>query len=111
MFHEKRIVVVMPAYNAARTIEMTYREIPLDLVDEVDDIYILGTAKSRAAPTTSEHLCVEHRAERRPRHEEGLNSGKVHSHDAEVHTDQDFDLTCTEAVIDFTPLVLAEPVP
>ncbi len=25
----------MPAYNAARTLEQTYREIPLDLVDEV----------------------------------------------------------------------------
>jgi glycosyltransferase involved in cell wall biosynthesis len=25
----------MPAYNAARTIEQTYREIPLDLVDAV----------------------------------------------------------------------------
>ncbi len=35
MFHGKKIVVVMPAYNAARTLEMTYREIPLDLVDEV----------------------------------------------------------------------------
>jgi glycosyltransferase involved in cell wall biosynthesis len=35
LFHGKRIVVVMPAYNAARTIERTYREIPLDLVDEV----------------------------------------------------------------------------
>jgi glycosyltransferase involved in cell wall biosynthesis len=35
VFHGKRIVVVMPAYNAARTIEKTYREIPLDLVDDV----------------------------------------------------------------------------
>jgi glycosyltransferase involved in cell wall biosynthesis len=35
MFHGKKIVVVMPAYNAARTIEQTFREIPLDLVDEV----------------------------------------------------------------------------
>ncbi len=35
MFHGKKIVVVMPAYNAARTIERTYREIPLDLVDDV----------------------------------------------------------------------------
>jgi glycosyltransferase involved in cell wall biosynthesis len=35
VFHGKKIVVVMPAYNAARTIELTYREIPLDLVDEV----------------------------------------------------------------------------
>ena len=35
MFHGKKIVVVMPAYNAARTLEQTYREIPLDLVDDV----------------------------------------------------------------------------
>src|SRR5499426_2041906 len=35
VFHGKRIVVVMQAYNAARTIERTYREIPLDLVDDV----------------------------------------------------------------------------
>jgi len=35
LFHGNKIVVVMPAYNAAKTIEMTYREIPLDLVDEV----------------------------------------------------------------------------
>jgi len=35
LFHGKKIVVVMPAYNAARTIEQTYQEIPLDLVDEV----------------------------------------------------------------------------
>ncbi|MCH2185944.1 glycosyltransferase family 2 protein [Myxococcota bacterium] len=35
MFHGKKIVVVMPAYNAERTLEKTYREIPLDLVDEV----------------------------------------------------------------------------
>jgi glycosyltransferase involved in cell wall biosynthesis len=35
MLHEKKIVVVMPAYNAAKTLEMTYNEIPLDVVDEV----------------------------------------------------------------------------
>jgi len=35
MFHGKKIVVVMPAYNAEKTIERTYREIPLDIVDEV----------------------------------------------------------------------------
>ena len=35
MFHGKRVIVVMPAYNAAQTIEKTFREIPLDLVDEV----------------------------------------------------------------------------
>jgi glycosyltransferase involved in cell wall biosynthesis len=35
VFLGKKIVVVMPAYNAAKTIERTYAEIPLDLVDEV----------------------------------------------------------------------------
>ena len=35
MLNNQRIIVVMPAYNAARTIEQTYREIPFDVVDEV----------------------------------------------------------------------------
>jgi glycosyltransferase involved in cell wall biosynthesis len=35
MLHNTKIVVVMPAYNASKTLEMTYREIPLDVVDEV----------------------------------------------------------------------------
>ncbi|MBI1316534.1 glycosyltransferase [bacterium] len=35
MIGTQRIAVVLPAYNAARTLERTYREIPLDLVDEV----------------------------------------------------------------------------
>ncbi|MDJ0869536.1 MAG: glycosyltransferase family 2 protein [Myxococcota bacterium] len=35
MFHGNKIIVVMPAYNAALTLERTYREIPLDIVDEV----------------------------------------------------------------------------
>lgn len=32
---KKKIVVVMPAYNAARTLHMTYAELPHDLVDHV----------------------------------------------------------------------------
>ena len=35
MFNNKKVVVVMPAYRAALTLERTYREIPLNLVDEV----------------------------------------------------------------------------
>lgn len=35
MLNGKKIIVVLPAYNAARTLEQTYREIPLDLVDDV----------------------------------------------------------------------------
>jgi glycosyltransferase involved in cell wall biosynthesis len=35
MLNGKKIVVVLPAYNAARTLEKTYNEIPFDIVDEV----------------------------------------------------------------------------
>lgn len=35
MINGKKIVVVMPAYNAEKTLEQTYNEIPMDIVDEV----------------------------------------------------------------------------
>ena len=35
MLKNKKIVVVMPAFNASKTLESTYHEIPLLLVDEV----------------------------------------------------------------------------
>lgn len=35
MLNNKKIIVVLPAYNASKTLEMTYREIPFDIVDDV----------------------------------------------------------------------------
>ena len=35
MFHGQKIIVVMPAYNAARTLERTYEEMPHDIVDDI----------------------------------------------------------------------------
>jgi glycosyltransferase involved in cell wall biosynthesis len=35
MIQNKKLIVVLPAYNAARTLEQTYREIPFDIVDDV----------------------------------------------------------------------------
>lgn len=35
MLNGKKIIVVLPAYNAALTLEKTYSEIPMDIVDEV----------------------------------------------------------------------------
>ena len=35
MLQGHRIVVVMPAYNAAKTLKRTYDEVPMDIVDEV----------------------------------------------------------------------------
>ena len=35
MLNNQKIVVVLPAYNAGKTLERTYAEIPFDIVDEV----------------------------------------------------------------------------
>jgi glycosyltransferase involved in cell wall biosynthesis len=35
VLHGKKVVVVLPAYNAGKTLEQTYKEIPFDIVDEV----------------------------------------------------------------------------
>ncbi|MEI6153876.1 MAG: glycosyltransferase family 2 protein [Deltaproteobacteria bacterium] len=35
MIHNKRVVVVMPAYNAEQTLEITFNEIPPGFIDEV----------------------------------------------------------------------------
>lgn len=43
MINNKKIVVVLPAYNAEATLQQTYREIPFDIVDDIvlvdDDSY------------------------------------------------------------------------
>ncbi|MDR1543737.1 MAG: glycosyltransferase family 2 protein [Prevotellaceae bacterium] len=51
MINGKKIIVVMPAYNAEKTLEMTYKEIPMDIVDEViltDDLSKDNTIKKAA---------------------------------------------------------------
>jgi glycosyltransferase involved in cell wall biosynthesis len=35
MYKNQKVVVVLPAYNASKTLKQTYEEIPFDLVDEV----------------------------------------------------------------------------
>ncbi|NHN27444.1 glycosyltransferase family 2 protein [Flavobacterium jejuense] len=35
MINSKRIIVVLPAYNASKTLKKTYLEIPFDIVDDV----------------------------------------------------------------------------
>jgi glycosyltransferase involved in cell wall biosynthesis len=35
MLNGKKVIVVMPAYNAEKTLEMTYKDIPFEIVDDV----------------------------------------------------------------------------
>jgi len=48
MINDKKVAVVFPAYNAEKTIELTYSEIPHDIVDEVilvDDCSVDNTVE------------------------------------------------------------------
>ena len=63
----KKVVVVLPAYNAAKPIKMTYEESPLAFVDYVvlvDDASWDGTHGSRASHQ-SNYSWKEHRVRRK----------------------------------------------
>lgn len=65
MLNGKKIVIVLPAYNAAGTLAMTYKEIPFDIVDDVvlvDDASRDGTSKL-AAELGIEHV-IRHEVNR-----------------------------------------------
>lgn len=52
MYNSKKVVVVLPAYNAANTIEKTFKEIPFEIVDEVvlvDDASTDNTVEKASA--------------------------------------------------------------
>ncbi len=60
MYKGKKVIVVLPAYNAELTLERTYNEIPMDLVDEVilcDDASSDNTSKL-AAQIGIKHVIV-----------------------------------------------------
>jgi len=55
MLHQKKIIVVMPAYNASKTLEMTYSEIPKDIVD---DVILVDDASSDNTAVKAEELGI-----------------------------------------------------
>ncbi|MGB3074983.1 MAG: glycosyltransferase family 2 protein [Chitinophagales bacterium] len=57
MLNGKKIVVVLPAYNAAQTLEPTYREIPFNLVDEV---VLVDDASRDNTVKVGENLGIRH---------------------------------------------------
>ena len=55
MIHQQRVVVVLPAYNAVKTLERTYREIPMDIVDEV---ILVDDASDDETVSLARHLSI-----------------------------------------------------
>jgi glycosyltransferase involved in cell wall biosynthesis len=54
---DKKIVVVLPAYNAAKTLEMTYNEIPFDIVD---DVVLVDDASKDETVEKGKQLGIKH---------------------------------------------------
>jgi len=57
MVNGKKIVVVLPAYNAGQTLEATYREIPADIVD---DVVLVDDASSDNTVELARTLGIRH---------------------------------------------------
>jgi glycosyltransferase involved in cell wall biosynthesis len=57
MLNNKKIIVVLPAYNAELTLKKTYREIPFDIVDEV---ILVDDASKDNTVKISNQLGIQH---------------------------------------------------
>jgi glycosyltransferase involved in cell wall biosynthesis len=57
MLNNKKIIVVLPAYNAALTLEKTYRELPFDIVDNV---ILVDDASDDNTTGLAEKLGIQH---------------------------------------------------
>lgn len=57
MLNNKKIVVVLPAYNAAGTLKKTYAEIPFDIVD---DVIIVDDASKDNTVQVAQELGINH---------------------------------------------------
>jgi glycosyltransferase involved in cell wall biosynthesis len=55
MINGKKIIVVMPAYNAEKTLEKTYSEIPFDIVD---DVILVDDASRDRTPELSRRMGI-----------------------------------------------------
>ncbi|MBL0054406.1 MAG: glycosyltransferase family 2 protein [Bacteroidetes bacterium] len=53
----KKLVIVLPAYNASRTLQQTYSEIPFDIVDEV---VLVDDASKDATAQLANELGIRH---------------------------------------------------
>ncbi len=57
MINDKKIVVVLPAYNAEKTLEKTYSEIPFDIVD---DVILVDDCSSDKTSKVGKQIGIQH---------------------------------------------------
>ncbi|HDR67730.1 MAG TPA: glycosyltransferase family 2 protein [Bacteroidaceae bacterium] len=84
MINNKTITVVLPAYNAEKTLEQTYHEIPFDIVDHVilvDDLSSDDTVK------VAENLGIRHIIKHEINLGYGGNQKSCYNRALELHSD------------------------
>lgn len=57
MIYNKKLVIVLPAYNAEKTLRQTYGEIPFDIVD---DVILVDDASSDNTTRLAKELGIDH---------------------------------------------------
>lgn len=84
MINNKIVTVVLPAYNAAKTLEITYQEIPFDIVDHV----ILVDDKSKDETVqVAKSLGIQHIVEHQQNKGYGGNQKSCYNKALELNSD------------------------
>jgi len=84
MYKGKKVAVVMPAYNAAATLEKTYNEIAFDLVDE---LILCDDASKDNTVEVAEQLGINHIISHRTNKGYGGNQKSLYNKALEIDAD------------------------
>jgi glycosyltransferase involved in cell wall biosynthesis len=84
MFNNRKVIVVLPAYNAAKTLQATYNEIPFDIVDEV---IIVDDASSDETVIRANEIGIPHVIEHKQNKGYGANQKTCYNKALELGAD------------------------
>jgi len=84
MLNGKRICIVLPAYNAAETLEKTYNEIPFDIVD---DVVLVDDASKDETTKKAKEIGIKHVIRHEKNRGYGGNQKSCYSKALELNAD------------------------
>ncbi|MEO0044838.1 MAG: hypothetical protein RL705_29, partial [Bacteroidota bacterium] len=84
MINNKKIIVVLPAYNAAKTLQKTFEEIPFEVVD---DVIITDDFSQDNTVTIAENIGIKHIIAHDKNKGYGANQKTCYRKALELHAD------------------------